>query len=353
MTQINLKYRVILIIALAIFMIAYTLWTPQRPKSDCLGFMTVMARGRLGNQMSEYASLFLNAKDYHFKPIITQRMHSALIDYFPNIKLPTAEQDAAFSRCYPDTFWSKISWIFFFSPYQKASWTSMSLDELSKDPNKFDFWQSTNIYLNEYPNDLDKISQHIKDIKTEFQFSKEYVDQAQSFLHLKRNQYLRKNDLPEDTEVTFVNVHARRKDYPKQHKNTNARVLVTEAYFQSAMERMKDDLKKEGKENVVFIMSSDDLVWCFEHFSSEKDIFLLEAYVAEFRGDEKAVLDLVTLGNCNHSIISYGTFGTWAALLSGGKVIVADGFYPNSSRLPKNWTALRDPCIDDDLNMIC
>ena len=31
--------------------------------------------------------------------------------------------------------------------------------------------------------------------------------------------------------------------------------------------------------------------------------------------------DLALLAACNHSIISYGTFGMWAALLAGGEVL--------------------------------
>ena len=31
--------------------------------------------------------------------------------------------------------------------------------------------------------------------------------------------------------------------------------------------------------------------------------------------------DLALLAACNHSIISYGTFGMWAAILAGGEVL--------------------------------
>ena len=32
--------------------------------------------------------------------------------------------------------------------------------------------------------------------------------------------------------------------------------------------------------------------------------------------------DLALLAACNHSIISYGTFGMWAAILAGGEVLL-------------------------------
>ena len=37
-------------------------------------------------------------------------------------------------------------------------------------------------------------------------------------------------------------------------------------------------------------------------------------------------MDLATLSLCNHSIIDYGTFGMWGALLSGGEIVVPGGY---------------------------
>ena len=34
--------------------------------------------------------------------------------------------------------------------------------------------------------------------------------------------------------------------------------------------------------------------------------------------------DLALLAACNHTILSYGTFGQWAGFLSGGRVIISD-----------------------------
>ena len=37
-------------------------------------------------------------------------------------------------------------------------------------------------------------------------------------------------------------------------------------------------------------------------------------------------VDLATLSLCDHSIIDYGTFGVWGALLCGGKIVVPGGY---------------------------
>ena len=34
--------------------------------------------------------------------------------------------------------------------------------------------------------------------------------------------------------------------------------------------------------------------------------------------------DLALLAACNHTIMSYGTFGQWAALLAGGRVVISE-----------------------------
>ena len=76
---------------------------------------------------------------------------------------------------------------------------------------------------------------------------------------------------------------------------------------------------------------------------------------------DSPVLDLATLGHCNHSILSYGTFGAWSALLAGGKAIAATGFtrdgrgdHIEAENLPANWTLMQDPCIDaKSLTVIC
>ena len=41
---------------------------------------------------------------------------------------------------------------------------------------------------------------------------------------------------------------------------------------------------------------------------------------------QSAGVDLATLSLCHHSIIDYGTFGMWGALLSGGDIVVPGGY---------------------------
>ena len=47
--------------------------------------------------------------------------------------------------------------------------------------------------------------------------------------------------------------------------------------------------------------------------------------------------DLCVLGSCNHSIITYGTFGTWGALFAGGDVIAPTGTNPEAKTEVKSF----------------
>merc|ERR1712038_1953193 len=104
---------------------------------------------------------------------------------------------------------------------------------------------------------------------------------------------------------------------------------------------------------MVFIVASDDHKWCQEMFANQNDVRMTNF-------DNSAELDLAILSQCDHSIISFGTFGFWTAYLrtKPGKVIVADGYAPEyhiltnhiKSTLPE-WTTLDDPCFSKLSNL--
>ena len=44
------------------------------------------------------------------------------------------------------------------------------------------------------------------------------------------------------------------------------------------------------------------------------------------KGSSSYGVDLAVLALCNHTIMDYGTFGMWAGLLAGGKIILPVGY---------------------------
>jgi hypothetical protein len=78
-----------------------SLVVPQKYPDICQvkGYLLVMDRGRLGNQISQYATLYAMAKIYQIPPAISTMMKSYLSQLFPYISIPTYD----LSRCkFPD-----------------------------------------------------------------------------------------------------------------------------------------------------------------------------------------------------------------------------------------------------------
>ena len=82
---------------------------------------------------------------------------------------------------------------------------------------------------------------------------------------------------------------------------------------------------REEYDNVAFLYVSDDMAWGKQNLGTPKDLFFagagenLDEKGVEVVDPDAASYDLALLANCNHTIITRGTFTMWAALLSGGE----------------------------------
>lgn len=94
------------------------------------------------------------------------------------------------------------------------------------------------------------------------------------------------------------------------------------------------DYFKEKFKNVLFVVVSDDPGWCKKTFSDRKDVVVVSKSVVQ---------DIALLASCNHSIIDYGTFGTWGALLAGGETVyynlTSKSIASRTGKLLPNWHA--------------
>ena len=114
---------------------------------------------------------------------------------------------------------------------------------------------------------------------------------------------------------TFVGLHNRRTDF-KSTLMAYRTDFVGPAYFQAAMQLFRKTL-----ENPVFVVVTDDMPWSRRHITGD-DVIYSETSMEEDYEFVRGV-DLATLAACNHTIITYGTFGLWGSLLSGGATIVS------------------------------
>ena len=134
---------------------------------------------------------------------------------------------------------------------------------------------------------------------------------------------------------TLVGIHVRRGDMMRDESYRKP----TAAFYEKAMDTFR---QRHGR--VHFILASDFPKWCRRQAVFRKDTTVLQ------KTDNPAV-DLMILARCRHMIISVGTFGWWAGWLAGGDVIYSKhAFDMNHTKhrdvlkledyYPPNWTAL-------------
>jgi len=70
------------------------------------------------------------------------------------------------------------------------------------------------------------------------------------------------------------------------------------------------------RENVagalLFLIVSDDLEWCRKFLLDSDDVVI---------ASKSAAHDFALLSSSDHTIVDYGTFGYWGALMAGGHTI--------------------------------
>ena len=228
--------------------------------------------------MSSFASTFALSRKLHLKQMLTHRSHNKLTKYF---RLPESEVLES-HYCYPCTD-------LLFLPVESAAGHSGQV-----------------LVMPAYPNMVGMYKQYLDTLRTVFKLREEYQDRAQAFL----DQVKIKSKF---SNPTFVSIHNRRGDYQFAIKTYGGKI-VGRKYFELALEIFRKNI-----ENVVFVVVSDDIKWAKKNIVGD-DIF----YSADDDSEEAVGTDLAIMANCNHTIMTYGTFGMWGAVLANGKVVAAD-----------------------------
>lgn len=282
-------------------------------KNKCpeYGVITVSDRGRLGNLMSQYATLYAYSKLLNRQPVISQHMSDTLLKVFPSASIPSS------SICGKD-----------------YNWTISNVCDLMG----FKEDRRSNVFIGDFPAELPIFDAYRKSLSLEFK-----MDLG---LEMAAKMFLRTVSGNDSTPVTFVGIHVRRMDYSVWLKNKVNGRLLSKLYFTKAMQYFR-----EKYQNVAFVVASDDRQWCKQMFKNMSDVHLTPRYQTMKRGE----YDMAILAQCNHSIISFGTFSFWSAYLrASGDVIVADGYYETQPLLLtyikktlSNWRLLPDPCYEN------
>ena len=124
----------------------------------------------------------------------------------------------------------------------------------------------------------------------------------------------------------MINVD-RRTDYQHHLAALYGIPLLGSEYFRAAM--LEQAKHQAGP--TLFVVVTDDMAWARKNldFPDLAVAFLGNSAILQknvkqpLATGEDVGEDLALLAACNHSILSYGTFGQWSGLLAGGRVTIA------------------------------
>ncbi|TRY63275.1 hypothetical protein TCAL_04656 [Tigriopus californicus] len=292
-------------------------------------------RGRLGNQMSSLATIIAFSQRLNITPFVTQEQAEMLWEYFDDLDLHVLEDEMPNYQDY--------RWINPFRLIDEHIWNFDYSILFSPDGSGASLLLGQTIEVGHYPNEVHMFRAITPSLQSVFRLKDRYVLNAQRNLELARSEFLEKRTTfhgnseelegsviikPED--ISFVSIHIRRGDYAEHLKSLYHIGYVKPEYYSEAIEWFKGAFKCP-----LFFIVSDDLEWaenelgdcnghCFyagsRKSSSEFDPNVPLATSPEIGND------LALLSQVNHSIITYGTFGMWGALLAGGQTLLPKGF---------------------------
>jgi len=179
------------------------------------------------------------------------------------------------------------------------------------------------------------------EIRGEFTFQHRLTANVDMFLQSAINENYGPKLLRRD--VILIGVHVRVTDMTFDANIERGYSVATPDYFTAAMQMYQGRFPRE---RLLYILATDDEKWCRDNFpykSSGKSPVVHTALGPD-------VQDLAVLAACNHTIITVGSFGWWAAWLSNGMTVYYKNFPRFNSSLadeyvlkdyyPSKWIAI-------------
>ena len=228
--------------------------------------MTVQQLGRLGNQTYEYISVWAIAKKTGHEPYVPSCMIHELGKIFQNLTVPLLSY-LAHCRIQKYPIQVQADMIDHFN----GSMLLTIYDQLPK-----------------------YIAPLLSEVRQIFEFKEHIVEESEGPLRSASKGV--KN-------ITYVGVHVRRTNYIAYLKRKYDTSPVKPDYFRRQMNVFWNNYK-----TIIFVVVSDDPKCC------ERELHGDDVVVIRNKSPEE---DLAIMSACNHSIIDYGTYGMWGAILSG------------------------------------
>jgi len=267
--------------------------------------LTIAFAGGLGNQMFQYAALYGISKANGFKPLLCGGTVVGRV--FRQLKARRVEEDVT----------TVIKSYGVYLERQSNAFDSRALS--------LNFMR--NIVLDGFYQSWRYFDHVRSDIRHQFQFRSSTVAAVTKFLGESAKLLLTGSADSVSDPVVYVGVHVRRGDLLDAYNVRAGYTVPDSSYFTRAVKYFGQKFAR-----VVFVVCSDDMVWSTNNVQSTASNTVV--VYSEF-SSLSPEFDLALLSHCNHSIITVGSFGWWAAWIAGGETIYFRDF-------PRPGSSLRD-----------
>ncbi|XP_071144333.1 galactoside alpha-(1,2)-fucosyltransferase 1-like [Mytilus edulis] len=166
-------------------------------------------------------------------------------------------------------------------------------------------------------------------IRTQFKFKEEFETKCLQVLNETIIEWTSNHSSVPQDKLQIVGIHIRRGDYLDKGKIKYGYRTASADYINKSMNYFRDKFK-----HVLFLAYTahnwKDMLWRETHVVGS-DVVLMHMNSPE--------VDMCVLSKCNHSIITVGSFGWWAAWLANGTTIYYKDMAKNNSEYRKDFSA--------------
>ena len=157
----------------------------------------------------------------------------------------------------------------------------------------------------------------VKKFESNFRFAKKYDQAATKTLNKIKTKLNYKNPI-------WIGMHVRRTDFVTYELSMNYEP-IRPSYYLQAMDLYRGHALPN--EDLIFIIISDDVAWCKKHIKKRQpNVFV----VSNPKMDTLDGIghDLAVISQCNHTIVSRGSFSYFSSIFAGGSKILPCHFDP-------------------------
>lgn len=238
----------------------------------------MVASGRMGNTMFEFASTYGIARSKGMKLLVPENFY--LLKIF---KLKVDVYKINSTICDP----SRVV-------------TRSERQACAFDKNLVNFDNTSDVRIALYLQSYLYFDKFNKELRQQFIFKDEIQKEANKLIE----NILKENHITTRTNVRLIGVHVRRGDYvnhPAGYK------VATKQYLEKAVLWYQSRYK-----NIYFIVASNGLDWTKKNMPTNISVTYL-------KGNTPSV-DMATISSCDHFIATVGTYSWWSGWLTGGNV---------------------------------